>query len=339
MIDIKKDLPLDALNTFGMKASAPFFSVIRNRADCMALNGAGVPELPILVLGGGSNMLFTRSPDMWVVKNEIKGIELLREDQHHVWLKVGAGEVWHEFVLYCIGHGYCGIENLSLIPGTVGAAPIQNIGAYGVEVKQLIEKVHFWDREQEEFRCLHNADCRFGYRDSIFKNKLKGKFIITEVEWKLSKHPELNTSYGNIKDELNRMGIPEPGVKDVSDAVIAIRSAKLPDPKMVGNAGSFFKNPEVERSFYLALKAQYPDVPGFAVGAHHTKIPAAWLIEQCGWKGYRDGDAGVHPIQPLVLVNYGDADGQAIYTLSEKVITSVQEKFGIKLEREVQIIG
>lgn len=339
MIDIKNDFPLDALNTFGMKASAPFFSVIRNREDCLALDAVDGPGPLVLVLGGGSNMLFTRSPDMWVVKNEIKGIELLREDEQHIWLKVGAGEVWHDFVLHCIRQGYCGVENLSLIPGTVGAAPIQNIGAYGVEVKQLIEQVHFWDKELKTFRCFSNSDCQFGYRDSIFKNMLKGKFVITEVEWKLSRHPQLNTSYGNIQDELNKKGILEPGIKDVSDAVIAIRSTKLPDPKVVGNAGSFFKNPEVASSFFMKLKAQYPDAPGFTVGEHHTKVPAAWLIEQCGWKGYRDGDAGVHPMQPLVLVNYGNATGQAIYDLSEKVIASVLDKFDIRLEREVQVIG
>ncbi len=338
MINIQKDFSLDALNTFGMKAKAPFFSIIADRNDCITLKDAAVNNMPMLILGGGSNMLFTKSLNRWVVKNEIKGIELLKEDDDNIWLKVGAGEVWHEFVLHCIGKGYCGVENLSLIPGTVGAAPIQNIGAYGVEVKQLIERVHFWDVEQQDFKILNNADCKFGYRDSIFKNELKGKFIITEVEWKLSKHPQLNTSYGNIKEELDKKNILQPGIKDVSDAVIAIRSSKLPDPKVVGNAGSFFKNPEVANEIYLNIKANYPEVPGYRVGELHTKIPAAWLIEQCNWKGFRDGDAGVHPKQPLVLVNYGNATGQEIFALSEKVILSVKDKFGIELEREVQMI-
>ncbi|OJV53682.1 MAG: UDP-N-acetylenolpyruvoylglucosamine reductase [Bacteroidetes bacterium 43-16] len=338
MINIEKDYALDQLNTFGMPVKAPYFSVIRERADCSSL-AANAPEgLPVLILGGGSNMLFTQQPDKWVIKNEIKGIELIGEDETHIRLKVGAGEVWHEFVLYCIAHNYCGIENLALIPGTVGAAPIQNIGAYGVEVKQLITKVHYWDIEKETFDYLDNKDCRFGYRDSIFKQELKGKYIITEVEWQLSKTPSLNTSYGNIKEELDSRQITQPGIKDVAEAVIAIRSSKLPDPKVVGNAGSFFKNPEVKNEVYEAIRAQYSTAPGYKVGQDKTKIPAAWLIEQCNWKGFREGDAGVHPKQPLVLVNYGTASGTEIFELSTRIIASVEEKFGITLEREVQII-
>ncbi len=338
MINIEKDYPLDQLNTFGMSVKAPWFSVLRQKEDCTALASSAPESKSLLILGGGSNMLFTRQPDQWVIKNEIKGIELIREDATHVWLSVGAGEVWHEFVLYCISRQYCGIENLALIPGTVGAAPIQNIGAYGVEVKQLIDRVHFWDIENGSFAYLDNEDCRFGYRDSIFKQTLKGKYIITAVEWKLSKTPALNTSYGNIKEELEKMGIENPGIKDVANAVIAIRSAKLPDPKVVGNAGSFFKNPEVDNEVYAAIKAHYGEAPGYKVGADKTKIPAAWLIEQCNWKGFRQGDAGVHPKQPLVLVNYGNASGSEIFGLSTKIIESVKEKFGITLEREVQII-
>lgn len=338
MINIQKDFPLDALNTFGMKVTAPYFSIIKESNDCLSLKGAEMPSLPILILGGGSNMLFTKSLERWVVKNDIKGIELLQEDASHVWLKVGAGEVWHEFVLYCIAQGYCGVENLSLIPGTVGAAPIQNIGAYGVEVKQLIEKVHFWDLEQEHFRSLDNEACQFGYRDSIFKQVMKGKFIITAVEWKLVKNAAVNTSYGNIKEELAARNIDNPSIKDVSDAVIAIRSAKLPDPKVVGNAGSFFKNPEVPNALYTQILQTHPTAPGYKVGDAHTKIPAGWLIEQCGWKGFRDGDVGVHPKQALVLVNYGTAKGADIFSLSEKVIASVKAQFGIELEREVQMI-
>lgn len=321
-----------------MAVKAPWFSVLRQREDCTALASSAPEGMSLLVLGGGSNMLFTRQPDKWVVKNEIKGIELLKEDETHVWLKAGAGEVWHEFVLYCIQAQYCGIENLALIPGTVGAAPIQNIGAYGVEVKQVITRVHFWDIEKGVFDHLDNEECRFGYRDSIFKHQLKGKYIITEVEWKLSKTPSLNTSYGNIKEELQQMGIENPGIKDVAEAVIAIRTAKLPDPKVVGNAGSFFKNPEVDNAVYAAIKVNYAEAPGYKIGDDKTKIPAAWLIEQCNWKGFRKGDAGVHPKQPLVLVNYGNATGSEIYELSTQIISSVAEKFGITLEREVQII-
>lgn len=339
MIAIQNNYPLDQLNTFGMKAEAPFFSVITDKKNCMDLTKNMPAHLPILILGGGSNMLFTNTIQNWVIKNEIKGIELIHEDDQNVYLKVGAGEVWHEFVLYCIANNYCGVENLSLIPGTVGAAPIQNIGAYGVEVKSVIEKVHFWDLETSTFRTFNNADCHFGYRDSVFKNVLKGKFIITEVEWKLSKMPNINISYGNIHDELQNMGITNPNIKNVSDAVIAIRQSKLPDPKVVGNAGSFFKNPEVKNELFESIKSTHADVPGYRLGEHYTKIPAAWLIEQCGWKGYREGDAGVHPKQPLVLVNYGNAKGAEIFNLSEKMIASVVAKFGITLEREVQMIG
>lgn len=338
MINIEKDYALDQLNTFGMSVKAPWFSILKQKEDCAVLAAAAPGRLAMLVLGGGSNLLFTRQPDQWVIKNEIKGIELLEEDDTQVLLKVGAGEVWHEFVLYCINHQYCGVENLALIPGTVGAAPIQNIGAYGVEVKQLISRVHYWDIEKGSFAYLDNEDCHFGYRDSIFKQVLKGKYIITEVEWRLSKIPSLNTSYGNIKEELQQMGIENPGIKDVADAVIAIRSSKLPDPKVVGNAGSFFKNPEVGNEVYAAIKILYPEAPGYKVGEDKTKIPAAWLIEQCNWKGFRQGDAGVHPKQPLVLVNYGNASGAEIFGLSAKIIDSVKEKFGIILEREVQVI-
>lgn len=338
MIHIEKDYALDQLNTFGMSVKAPWFSILKQKEDCASLAAAAPEGSSMLVLGGGSNMLFTRQPDQWVIKNEIKGIALLEEDETHVLLKVGAGEVWHEFVLYCISQQYCGLENLALIPGTVGAAPIQNIGAYGVEVKQLISRVHFWDIEKGRFAYLDNKDCQFGYRDSIFKRVLKGKYIITEVEWKLSKVPAINTSYGNIKEELQQMGIENPGIKEVADAVIAIRSSKLPDPKVVGNAGSFFKNPEVANEVYAAIKTHYAEAPGYKTGDDKTKIPAAWLIEQCNWKGFREGDAGVHPKQPLVLVNYGKATGAEIFELSAKIIESVKEKFAITLEREVQII-
>ncbi|RZJ90223.1 MAG: UDP-N-acetylmuramate dehydrogenase [Chryseobacterium sp.] len=338
MINIEKDYALDQLNTFGMSVKAPWFSILKQKEDCAFLASLAPEGRSLLVLGGGSNMLFTRQPDQWVLKNEIKGIEMIKEDETHVWLKAGAGVVWHEFVLYCIARQYGGIENLALIPGTVGAAPIQNIGAYGVEVRQVIARVHFWDIEKSNFAYLDNEACQFGYRDSIFKQVLKGKYIITEVEWKLSKVPSLNTSYGNIKEELQQMGIERPGIKDVANAVIAIRSAKLPDPKVVGNAGSFFKNPEVASEVYEAIKEHDAAAPGYKAGADKIKIPAAWLIEQCNWKGFRQGDAGVHPKQPLVLVNYGKATGVEIFALSTQIIASVKEKFGITLEREVQVI-
>lgn len=338
MVTVQQEIDLQALNTFGMQVQAPYFAVIRNAGECTHIRSA-IPEgYPVLPLGGGSNMLFTQAPHAFILKNEIKGIELLREDEQQVWLSVGAGEVWHDFVLYCVQHGYAGVENLSLIPGTVGAAPIQNIGAYGVEVKQVIETVTYWGLAEEQFKTLDNAACHFGYRDSIFKRELKGQFLVTNVVFRLSKTPHFNISYGNIKEELAQQGITELSLKAVSDAVIHIRRSKLPDPKEIGNAGSFFKNPEVPVGVYEGLKVNYPAIPGFVVSPETTKIPAAWLIEQCGWKGFREGDYGVHQKQPLVLVNYGQAAGKDIYTLSERIIRSVQEKFGISLEREVQII-
>lgn len=338
-MQVYTDYPLDTLNTFGMKVKAAFFSELRDAKECEQLAQLAPQYAPILVLGGGSNMLFLSNPKRWVIKNEIKGISLLEETDEYVQLRVSGGEVWHEFVLYCIDNGYCGLENLSLIPGTVGAAPIQNIGAYGVEVKRHITRVHFWHLEHQCFESLDNNDCNFGYRDSVFKYDLKGKVIITAVDWRLSKHAQLDVSYGNIKDELQRMGISRPGIKDVSDAVIAIRTAKLPNPAEIGNAGSFFKNPVVEHSVYQKIKAVYPDAPGYAVDENSTKLPAAWLIEQSGLKGYRQGAVGVHHRQALVLVNLGGATGEDIYQLSEHVINTVKEKFGISLEREVQMVG
>lgn len=291
-----------------------------------------------MVLGGGSNILLTRDVPQWVLHNKITGIELVREDDAHVWLKVGAGEVWHHFVQYCVQRGYAGVENLSLIPGTVGAAPIQNIGAYGVEVKDVLEQVRFFDLEAEVFREFSGEDCKFGYRDSIFKQELKGKAVITSVLFRLNKAPVFHTSYGNIKQELEAMGVTELSIQSISEAVIRIRTSKLPDPKKIGNAGSFFKNPEVPGSIYQQLKQQYPAIPGYPLERDRTKIPAGWLIEQCGWKGFREDDYGVHKDQALVLVNYGKAKGADIAALSGKIIDSVAKRFGIQLEREVQII-
>ncbi|RQO32533.1 UDP-N-acetylenolpyruvoylglucosamine reductase [Taibaiella sp. KBW10] len=338
MLTIQKNIPLLPLNTFGMAVNAPFLSVIRTVADCAHIKAHIPNHLPILPLGGGSNILFTQDPQAWVLKNEIRGIHLLKEDDGSVWLEVGAGEVWNDFVQYCVQHDYAGVENLSLIPGTVGAAPIQNIGAYGVEVKQLIDTVTFWDFNKETLVTLDNAACLFGYRNSIFKHELKGQFLMTHVVFKLSKTPNFNISYGNIQEELDRMGITTLSLKAVSAAVVHIRESKLPNPKEIGNAGSFFKNPEVPHTIYQSLKDDYPTIPGYTISEQVTKIPAAWLIEQCGWKGFREGDFGVHQKQPLVLVNYAQAKGSDIFHLSTRIIASVQERFGISLEREVQIV-
>lgn len=338
MLQIQQNFPLQAFNTFGMKVNAAYFSILQQEEDLVQLEAYDAYKKGIFLLGGGSNVLFTGDVPQWVLQNKIKGIELIRESEEHVWIRVGAGEIWHRFVLYCVSHNYGGVENLSLIPGTVGASPIQNIGAYGAEIKDVLDEVRFRNLETKQFETFNNADCAFGYRDSIFKRSLKGKVIITSVVFKLNKIPVFNTSYGNIQQELELMGITEPSVKSISDAVIRIRTSKLPDPKEIGNAGSFFKNPEVANVLYHQLKELYPGIPGYKVSETETKIPAGWLIEQCGWKGFREQDYGVHKNQALVLVNYGAADGAAIADLSLKIMASVKEQFGIELEREVQIM-
>lgn len=291
-----------------------------------------------MVLGGGSNILLTKDFNGLVLKNDIMGIEEVKEDDEHVYLKVGAGENWHRFVMYCIDRGLAGVENLSLIPGNVGASPMQNIGAYGVEIKEVfhdLEAMHLKDRRVQLFTL---NDCEFGYRDSIFKRKYKGEFAILTVTFRLNKHAQFNTSYGAIEQELQKMGVNELSVKAISQAVINIRSSKLPDPAVTGNAGSFFKNPTVSAEFFEPLKQQFPNIVAYKVGDDAVKLAAGWLIEQCGWKGIRKGDAGCHAKQALVLVNYGNATGQEIYDLSAEIVQSVHEKFGVTLEREVNII-
>ena len=302
----------------------------------------GLSELSLLaqpkhVLGGGSNVLLRAPVKGLVIKNELKGIELVREDENYKWFSVRSGEVWHEWVMFAIAEGLGGIENLALIPGTVGAAPMQNIGAYGVEVKDVIESVTFWHWEEKKYYTYSNVQCEFGYRDSIFKRVLGGKVFITSVVFRLSKKPAFNTSYGAIEDELRSMGATEPSVASIAQAVINIRSSKLPDPKQIGNAGSFFKNPTIPVVQFQALKEHFPQLPSYPVSDTLVKVPAGWLIEQCGWKGYRKDDYGVHAKQALVLVNYGSATGSEIWALSQQIVDSVQQKFGIELEREVQV--
>jgi UDP-N-acetylmuramate dehydrogenase len=325
-------------NTFGMDVHASYFDILSKEEELLHLKEQEAFKNGLLILGGGSNILFTQDVSQWVLRNEIRGMEKIKEDEEYVWIQAGAGEVWHGFVLYCVNHGYGGIENLSLIPGTVGAAPIQNIGAYGVEIKDVMESVRFFNLDKETFETFTNEACQFGYRDSIFKRSLKGKIIITSVIFRLRKKPVFNVSYGNIQQELDIMGVSELSIKSISDAVIRIRSSKLPDPKEIGNAGSFFKNPEVPATIYDELKEKYLSIPGFKISNDLIKIPAGWLIEQCGWKGFREHDYGVHRNQALVLVNYGRAKGKDIALLSERIIASVQDRFSITLEREVQII-
>lgn len=291
-----------------------------------------------LILGGGSNILFTKNVDGLVLKNELKGIQLIKEDVHHFYVKAAAGENWHSFVMHCIRHNYAGLENLSLIPGNVGASPMQNIGAYGVEIKDVFESLEALNRKDNTIHTFSANDCEFGYRESIFKSKYKNQFVIVSVTFRLNKIPVFNTSYGAVEQELEKMHVRDLSIQAISQAVINIRTGKLPDPAEISNAGSFFKNPTISTEKFKTLERSHFNMPHYLIDDKHVKIPAAWLIEQCGWKGYRKADAGVHLYQPLVLVNYNNANGRDIYKLSEKIQHSVKDKFGIELEREVNVI-
>ena len=295
-------------------------------------------QRPILILGGGSNLLFTKDFEGLVLHNAIKGMEVLNKNSTHSYIEAGAGEIWHELVLYAIDQNLGGLENLSLIPGTVGASPMQNIGAYGVEIKDVFHSLKALNIETLDERIFYHEDCEFGYRESVFKKALKGQYVILAVTFKLSKQPTVNISYGAIEETLKTMNIEQPNIKDVSDAVCAIRRSKLPDPAKIGNAGSFFKNPEITVSHFEILKTAYPLLPSYPTSLGYIKVPAGWLIEQCGWKGKTIDNYGVHPQQALVLVNYGNAKGNDIYQLSEKIKESVLGKFKITLETEVNII-
>jgi UDP-N-acetylmuramate dehydrogenase len=292
---------------------------------------------PKLVLGGGSNLLLTKNVDGLVLKIEIIGIDEVKEDNTHIYVRAGAGENWHAFVSYTMKRNWGGLENLSLIPGSVGAAPIQNIGAYGVELKDVFYELEAYDRKEKKVFSFGVNDCYFGYRDSIFKSSGKGRYIILNVTFLLHKNPVLSTHYGAIREELKKMGVASPTIQDVSNAVIKIRQSKLPDPAVIGNAGSFFKNPVVDQAKFLLLSAKYPEMPAYPHEDQLVKLAAGWLIEQCGWKGYRKGDAGVHAHQALVLVNYGNATGKEILELSTRIVESVHKKFGVTLEKEVNI--
>ena len=335
-MEIKKDFSLKLLNSFRVEASACYFAAFSSVEELEELINFQ-PKSERMILGGGSNVLFTKDYSGVVLKNEIPGIDIIKEDDRHVYVRVGAGENWHRFVLYCLDRDLAGVENLSLIPGNVGASPMQNIGAYGVELKDVFHDLEAFHLKEKKLATFTNADCRFGYRNSVFKNKYKGVFAITHVTFRLDKEPSLNISYGAIEKELDKMKA-EPGIQSVAKAVIKIRSSKLPDPAKIGNAGSFFKNPVVSAVRYKSLKTLYSDIPGYPQEDGSIKIAAGWMIEQCGWKGYRKGDAGCHAQQALVLVNYANASGKEIYQLSEEIYKSVKEKFDISMEREVNII-
>jgi UDP-N-acetylmuramate dehydrogenase len=336
-MQIQHNISLQPYNTFGIDVTAKVFAPFATVNALTEMLEKKEANEPMLVLGGGSNILLTKPFDGWVLHNRLPGIKVVREDDEHVWVRSGAGENWHAFVLHCISSNWAGVENLSLIPGCVGASPMQNIGAYGVELKDVFDELEAYSIHEQKIIHFSKNDCRFGYRESVFKRSLKDQFIITSVTFKLNKYPVFNTSYGAIQQELDAMGVKELSIKAVSDAIIRIRQSKLPDPAVTGNAGSFFKNPEIAETHYQKLKDSYPEMPGYPTLPGTIKVPAGWLIEKAGWKGYRNGDAGVHPKQALVLVNYGQANGGQIYALSEEILHSVHEFFGIQLEREVNI--
>ncbi|MFO8129386.1 MAG: UDP-N-acetylmuramate dehydrogenase [Bacteroidales bacterium] len=335
----RENVPLKELNTFGVDARARYLLDIdtcENLAGC--LEGYYSGNLPLLILGGGSNILFTGDYHGWIVLVNTKGIGILKEDSSHVWVRAEAGEVWDDLVEYALARGYGGLENLICIPGKVGASPIQNIGAYGVEMKDRFHSLQAYDLHEKKIRTFLKEDCRFGYRDSIFKRELQGRFLITSVVFKLDKHPRVHTSYGIVAEQLRENKVSDPGIRDVAEAIAAIRSRKLPDPDDLGNAGSFFKNPVISGGVYARLKLQYPDIPGYRLPAGDVKIPAAWLIDRCGFKGFRKGEAGVHEFQPLVLVNHGKATGRDILALGDSIRSAVWERFGIRLDREVWVV-
>jgi len=339
MVRFQKKFRLKNYNTFGIDACAKFyfeFTEINDLTEFLNTN-TFLKDEQILILGGGSNMLFLNDFDGLVLHANIPGIKLIGEDRNHVLLEAGAGVNWDELVDYAVFYGWGGIENLSLIPGKTGAVPVQNIGAYGVEAQSVVETVNGFDLKTMDEYSVSAADCSFAYRDSIFKQKLKNRFVVTSVVFRLNKFPEYRLDYGDLKNETEKLGAVN--VKNIRKAVIAIRESKLPDPKITGNAGSFFKNPVVDNQVAEELKTRYSKLPVFSTPDGRSKLAAGWMIEQCGWKGFRDGDAGVHEKQALVLVNYGNATGRQIFSLSEKIRQSVFEKFGVELEREVNIIG
>jgi UDP-N-acetylmuramate dehydrogenase len=335
-MNIIENFSLKKYNSFGINVLAKKFAAFNTLEILSEILDNNTDQK--LILGGGSNILFTKNFDGLVLKNEIDVIEIVNETEEHIYVKAGAGVAWHDFVLYCIQNNFAGAENLSLIPGSVGASPMQNIGAYGVELKDIfysLEAYHFTDKKIVLFT---NSDCAFGYRESVFKNKFKNEFVILNVTFCLQKKPTYNTSYGAIETELEKMNVQTKSIKAISDAVINIRNSKLPNPAVIGNAGSFFKNPTIDNLEFKILQNKYENIVGYPVGTIHTKVAAGWLIEQCGWKGYRKGDAGCHEKQALVLVNYGNANGTEIVQLSNEIILSVQEKFSIDLYKEVNVV-
>lgn len=338
MIRFSENYDLKSHNTFGVEARARYFFEFTEPEDLETFVQSNEfwKDLQMFVLGGGSNVLFQKNFEGLILHPNIPGIFKVKEDRRNIWFEVGAGEVWDDFVKYCVEFGVGGVENLSLIPGLVGAAPVQNIGAYGQEVSNVIERVKGYDLQQKMPVEFPADSCGFGYRDSLFKRELKNRFIITSVVFRLEKFPEFNLKYGQVEEKVNELG--EVNLKNIRQAIIDIRSSKLPDVTEVGNAGSFFKNPVVKTEAAEKIRAQFPDLPVYPVNEETVKLAAGWLIEKAGWKGKREGHVGMHEKQALVLVNYGSATGNEIYEFSEKIMDSVQKKFGIELEREVNCV-
>lgn len=335
-MNIKHNISLKKYNTFGIDVIAKRFISVKSVYELQQLVKK---EKNLFLISGGSNMLLTKDIDKLVVHLNFKGISIDKEDDNYVYLTVNSGENWHDFVLWCVSNNYGGLENLSLIPGNVGTCPIQNIGAYGVEVKDTITSVEALEIETQKLVVLSNEECKFGYRNSIFKNEAKGKYILTSVHFKLTKkNHNLNTSYGAIENELALKNIEKPSLKDISDIVISIRKSKLPDPKEIGNSGSFFKNPVISMSDFKTLQKHHPKIPSYKISDSKVKVPAGWLIEKSGFKGKRIGEYGVHDKQALVLVNYANASGKDIYKLAQNIQQTIFSKFNIKLEIEVNVI-
>ena len=338
MVRFFENFPLKQYNTFGLNSSARYFFEFTEPDDLPAFLASEkyIEELPLLILGGGSNILFLNDFNGIILYPKIPGINICKEDRQYIWIEAGAGEVWDDLVKFCVDAGLGGLENLSDIPGSVGAAPVQNIGAYGQEAGNAIELVKGYDLVKKETAEFKNSDCEFEYRNSLFKRELKNRFVITSVVFRLDKFPEYNLSYGKVEETVKAMG--EVNLQNIRKAVKNIRSSKLPDVNTLGNAGSFFKNPVVKKEVAEKIQSVYSDIPVYQAGGGQVKIAAGWLIDKSGWRGRRSGNVGVYSQQALVLVNYGGATGAEIYNLSEEIIRAVFEKFGISLEREVNCI-
>jgi UDP-N-acetylmuramate dehydrogenase len=337
-MQIQHNFSLKKYNTFGIEAKAKQFVAVHSTEELKQVLETHKGEAKF-ILGGGSNMLLTQDINALVIHVDLKGIKIIKEDDDHVWVESRAGEVWHEFVLWTIDQNFGGLENMSLIPGNVGTTPIQNIGAYGTEIKDTFVSCNAMNIATQEMKTFEKAECKFGYRESIFKQEAKDQYVITSVVFQLTKrNHKINTAYGDITKELEKNNIVTPTLKEVSNAVIAIRQSKLPDPKELGNSGSFFKNPIIPKALYEKAHAQFPEMPHYVVSETEVKVPAGWLIEQAGFKGKRFGDAGIHKNQALVLVNYGNATGQEILAVSRDIQATVLEKYGIAIEAEVNVI-